>query len=61
MLGLTIPEEYGGAGLDFRYEAALIDEMYHRGVDAFGAPLHNAIRLMSDTMRQARPCLLRLS
>jgi acyl-CoA dehydrogenase len=43
LLGLTIPEEFGGAGLDFRYEAALIDEMYHRGVDAFGAPLHNAI------------------
>jgi len=43
LLGLTIPEEFGGAGLDFRFEAALIDEQYRRGVDAFGAPLHNAI------------------
>ena len=43
LLGLSIPESYGGAGLDFRFEAALIEEMFSRGLDAFGAPLHNAI------------------
>jgi acyl-CoA dehydrogenase len=43
LLGLTIGEEYGGAAADFRFEAALIEEMFRRGLDAFGAPLHNAI------------------
>lgn len=43
LLGLSIDERYGGAGLDFRFEAALIEEMSRRGLDAFGATLHNTI------------------
>jgi acyl-CoA dehydrogenase len=43
LLGLSVSESYGGAGVDFRFEAALIEEMFRRGLDAFGAPLHNAI------------------
>jgi len=43
LLGISIGEAYGGPGADFRYEAALIEEMYGRGLDAFGAHLHNAI------------------
>jgi len=42
-LGISIPQDYGGAGLDFRFEAALIEEIFSRGLDSFGAPLHNAI------------------
>jgi acyl-CoA dehydrogenase len=42
-LGLSVPETYGGAGLDFRFEVVLIEELFSRGLDAFGAPLHNAI------------------
>lgn len=43
LLGLSIAEEYGGAGLDFRFEGALIEELGRRGLDAFGATLHNTI------------------
>lgn len=42
-LGLSISAEFGGAGGDFRHEAALIEEIYGYGLDAFGVPLHNAI------------------
>ncbi len=37
------PEEYGGAGGDFRHDVAFIEEVHGRGVDAWGASLHNAI------------------
>ncbi len=43
LLGLSISEAYGGPGLDFRFEAALIEELGRRGLDAFGATLHNTI------------------
>ncbi|MET0183688.1 MAG: acyl-CoA dehydrogenase family protein, partial [Caulobacterales bacterium] len=42
-LCLGISEEYGGAGLDFRYEAVFAEAIHRHGLDAFGAPLHNAI------------------
>ena len=39
-----MPEEYGGAGGDFRHEAVIIDSaMGEMGIDGFGASLHNAI------------------
>lgn len=43
LLGLTVPEEYGGAGGDYRHEAILIEQLQLKGVDGFGASLHNAI------------------
>ncbi|MDP3173591.1 MAG: acyl-CoA dehydrogenase family protein [Phenylobacterium sp.] len=43
LLGLSIDPEYGGHGGDFRHEATLIRQLFLRGLNAFGAPLHNAI------------------
>ena len=43
LLGLSTSAEFGGAGGDFRHEAVLIEELASRGLDAWGAPLHNAI------------------
>ena len=43
LLGLSIPEEYGGAGGDYRHEVVLIAQLMAKGVDGFGISLHNAI------------------
>jgi acyl-CoA dehydrogenase len=43
LLGLSIAEANGGIGGDFRHEAVFIEEIAKRGLDAWGAPLHNAI------------------
>ncbi|KQZ02885.1 acyl-CoA dehydrogenase [Caulobacter sp. Root1455] len=43
LLGLTVPEEYGGAGGDYRHEAVLMEQLGLKGVDGFGISLHNAI------------------
>ena len=43
LLGLSMPEEYGGAGGDFRHEAILMEQFGLKGVDGFGVSLHNAI------------------
>jgi acyl-CoA dehydrogenase len=43
LLGLSTSAEYGGAGGDFRHEAILIEETAARGLDAWGASLHNGI------------------
>jgi acyl-CoA dehydrogenase len=43
LLGLSTSAEFGGAGGDFRHEAVLIEELAYRGLDAWGASLHNAI------------------
>lgn len=43
LLGISIPEAYGGLGLDFRFEAILAEEMYRLGLDAFGLQIHNAV------------------
>jgi acyl-CoA dehydrogenase len=43
LLGLSTSSEYGGIGGDFRHEAILMAESGKRGLDAWGAPLHNAI------------------
>ncbi|PCJ87570.1 MAG: acyl-CoA dehydrogenase [Flavobacteriales bacterium] len=38
-----MPEEYGGAGLDFRYSAILIEELIKTGCDGPGFGLHSDI------------------
>ncbi len=43
LLCASAPEEYGGAGGDFRHEALIIEQQQWKGVDGFGITLHNAI------------------
>ena len=43
LLGASVPEEYGGAGGDFRHEAIIIEQQQWKGIDGFGITLHNAI------------------
>jgi acyl-CoA dehydrogenase len=43
LLGVSLPEAYGGAGGDFRHEAVIIQQMGLKGVEGFGITLHNAI------------------
>jgi acyl-CoA dehydrogenase len=43
LLGLSTAADYGGAGGDFRHETILMEEMGRRGLEAWGASLHNAI------------------
>jgi len=43
LLCASMPEEYGGAGGDFRHEAVIIEQQQWKGIDGFGITLHNAI------------------
>jgi acyl-CoA dehydrogenase len=43
LLGLSIPEEWGGAGGDYRHEVILMEQLAAKAVDGFGISLHNAI------------------
>jgi len=43
LLCASMPEEYGGAGGDFRHEALIIEQQQWKGIDGFGITLHNAI------------------
>jgi acyl-CoA dehydrogenase len=43
LLGLSTPAEYGGVGGDYRHEVVLMEQLGLKGVDGFGASLHNAI------------------
>ncbi len=43
LLCLAIPENYGGAGGDYRHEVVFMEQIGRKGVDGFGASLHNAI------------------
>jgi len=43
LLGLSTAAEWGGIGGDFRHETILMEEMSRRGLEAWGATLHNAI------------------
>ncbi|MBM3508608.1 MAG: acyl-CoA dehydrogenase [Alphaproteobacteria bacterium] len=43
LLGISLPEQYGGAGGDFRHEVVLIEELGRIGFADFGVSLHNAI------------------
>jgi acyl-CoA dehydrogenase len=41
LLCLDIPEQYGGAGGDFRHEAVLYEELNRRGISGFGQGVHS--------------------
>jgi acyl-CoA dehydrogenase len=43
LLGISVPEAYGGAGADFRYEAILIERLGIKHALNFALPLHNAV------------------
>ena len=43
MLGVLVPEEYGGLGADFRYERAIMEAFAERGLEGWGVPVHNMI------------------
>ena len=43
LLCLSMPEEFGGAGGDYRHEVVLMEQLGLKGVDGFGISLHNAI------------------
>ncbi len=43
LLCASMPEEYGGAGGDYRHEMIIMEELPRAGVDGFGISLHNAI------------------
>ena len=43
LLCLSMPEAYGGAGGDYRHEVVFMETMARKGIDGFGASLHNAI------------------
>lgn len=45
ILGMTVPEEYGGYGGDFRHDLVVLDQQARKGVDGFAASLHNVIIL----------------
>ncbi len=43
LLGLSMPEEDGGMGGDYRHEVVLMRQLGWKGADHFGISLHNAI------------------
>jgi len=43
MLGVLVPEEYGGLGGDFRYERIIMEAFAERGLEGWGVPVHNMI------------------
>jgi acyl-CoA dehydrogenase len=45
LLGMTVPEEYGGHGGDFRHDLVLLEQQAEKGVDGFASSLHNVIIL----------------
>ena len=45
LLGMTVPEEYGGHGGDFRHDLVVLDQQAEKGVDGFASSLHNVIIL----------------
>ena len=45
LLGVSIPEEYGGVGGDFRHDVVIVQEGARQGVEGFAIGLHNIIIL----------------
>tara|TARA_R110002072_G_scaffold15856_47_gene63018 strand:- start:10091 stop:11254 length:1164 start_codon:yes stop_codon:yes gene_type:complete len=45
LLGVSVPEEYGGHGGDFRHDMVVIEQQGKHNVDGFAASLHNTVIL----------------
>ena len=64
LLGVSIPEAYGGGGGDFRHDVVLAEQLARCGVDGFALLLHNGIVLpyvlVHGTEAQKRAWLPRL-
>ncbi len=45
ILGVSVPEEYGGHGGDFRHDMVVVGQQGNKGVEGFAASLHNVIIL----------------
>ncbi len=64
LLGVSVPEEYGGHGGDFRHDLVVVDQVAKHGVEGFAASLHNVIILpylvRHGTEEQKRKYLPRL-
>ena len=43
LLGVSIPEQYGGAGGDFRHDLAVFNQVARKDVSGFAISLHNGI------------------
>lgn len=43
LLGVSVPEAYGGHGGDFRHDLVVVDQIARKGTDGFAASLHNVI------------------
>ena len=43
LLGLLVPEQYGGLGGNFRHERILMEEFALRGLEGWGVAVHNMI------------------
>ncbi|WP_174279172.1 acyl-CoA dehydrogenase family protein, partial [Sphingomonas bacterium] len=43
LLGVSVPEEYGGAGGDFRHDLVLVDQVARKRIEGFAISLHNVI------------------
>ena len=43
LLGVSIPQHYGGGGGDFRHEVVIMQELARRDATGFAIPLHNAV------------------
>ena len=42
LLGVSVPEAYGGPGGDFRHEVIIMEQLAAKGAQSFVIPLHNA-------------------
>jgi len=42
LLGVSVPEAYGGVGGDFRHEVVIMEQLAFKGAQSFVIPLHNA-------------------
>ena len=43
LLGVSVPEAYGGHGGDFRHDVVVAETIIRKGVEGFAAGLHNVI------------------
>lgn len=43
LLCTDIPEQYGGMGADFRYEAVMAEEFWGKGYNSFGSMVHTLV------------------